>query len=80
MAKTKSQRMKEYRKKSSIRRRMAEKEHARVKNYYIHVAQLSKEKQQQRRMRNRVDCTKYRRKMKLRDAGNDNAIKNQHSQ
>ena len=67
MAKSKAQRMKEFRvrKKAQLGDQWLRRENERVKSYFIPIAELSDEKQLQKRERNRTDCTMYRRKLKM---------------
>ncbi|MEW8542104.1 MAG: hypothetical protein AB2693_01100 [Candidatus Thiodiazotropha sp.] len=72
MAKSKAQRMKEYRerKKAELGEEWLRRENRRVKSYFIPVSELSKEKKTSRRLRNRRNAQNYRmRKHASRDTG-----------
>ena len=76
MAKSKAQRMREYRerKKAELGEEWLRRENRRVKSYFVPVSQLSKEKTAKRRERNRGNAQSYRAKkqMKLSDDNNTN--------
>ena len=67
MAKSKAQRMREYREKKKQRygEEWPKKENQRIKSYFVPVAELSEEKRQHKRKLNKVHCATYRKKRKM---------------
>lgn len=66
MAKTKSQRMKEYRarKKEQLGDEWLRRENQRVKSYFVPISALTEEKQMHKRQLNREHCKTYRKKQR----------------
>ncbi|WAR14247.1 hypothetical protein MAR_004352 [Mya arenaria] len=67
MAKSKAQRMKEYRarKKAELGKEWFKRENQRVKGYFVPISELSEEKQAHKRQLNRKHCETYRKKRKI---------------